>query len=423
VFVPQPGESWIRPRAPFRFHGVPDRELRAPSIAGAAWEPRSRVGDDAVGELPLAGVKVLDFTAFWAGPSATAWLCSMGAEVIKVEAVQRPDGIRFSATVRPHDDPQFYEKSALFHFCNLGKQGITLDLGHPDGLALAQRLIERCDVVAENFTPQVMERFGLDWDAVHACNPKVIYLRMPAFGLDGPWRSRGGFAQTMEQLTGMAWVTGYEDGPPIIPGGPVDPMVGAHAALAVVAALEHRAQTGVGLLVEVPLVEVATAVTAEQVIRYAIDGTLGGRRGAEGVYRCLGDDAWVAIDRARDPMPPASRASWCATRTPAEAARDAMAEGVPAAAMVAGWTTLDDPQLQARGFFEPVTHPLVGEHQYPTWPVRMSGGPHRYWHGPAPTLGQHTADVLRRELGVTDEELARLESEAVIGTSPVFRAS
>ena len=83
---------------------------------------------------------MLDFTAFWAGPFATAWLSSMGADVIKVEAVQRPDGIRFSAAVRPHDDPQFYEKSALFHACNLGKRGITLDLGHPDGLAIAKRL-------------------------------------------------------------------------------------------------------------------------------------------------------------------------------------------------------------------------------------------------------------------------------------------
>ena len=88
----------------------------------------------------------------------------MGADVIKVEAVQRPDGIRFSAAVRPHDDPQFYEKSALFHACNLGKRGITLDLGHPDGLAIAKRLVARRDVVAENFTPQVLEQFGLDYD-------------------------------------------------------------------------------------------------------------------------------------------------------------------------------------------------------------------------------------------------------------------
>ena len=181
---------------------------------------------------------------------------------------------------------------------NLGKRGITLDLGHPDGLALAQQLVARSDVVVENFTPRVLEQLRSRLRARCArSDPTSIMLRMPAFGLTGPWRDRPGFAQTMEQLTGMAWVTGYEGGPPIIPGGLVDPMVGAHAALAIVAALEHRARTGEGQLVEVPLVEVATAVTAEQVIRYSIDGTLLGRRGEGGVYRCAGDDAWVAVDR------------------------------------------------------------------------------------------------------------------------------
>jgi crotonobetainyl-CoA:carnitine CoA-transferase CaiB-like acyl-CoA transferase len=363
---------------------------------------------------------VLDFTAFWAGPFATAWLRAMGADVVKVEAVQRPDGIRFSATIGPKDDPRFYELSGLFHASNLGKRGITLDLGHPDGLAIAKQLIARCDVVAENFTPHVMDHFGLDWDAVRACNPSVIYLRMPAFGLSGPWRERGGFAQTMEQLTGMAWVTGYEGGPPIIPGGPVDPMVGTHAAIALVAALEHRARTGEGQLVEVPLVEVATAVTADQVIRYAIDGTLGGRRGAGGVYSCAGEEQWVAVDVTRDPMTAGDRAAWCASRTPEAVVKELLAQGIAAAAVVPGYATVDDPQMRARAFFETVTHPLAGEHHYPTWPVRMSAGPHRYWAGPAPMLGEHTAEVLRAELGLGDDDLARLEAEHVIGTVPVM---
>ncbi len=426
VFLQQPGESWIRPRAPFRFHGVADRELAPPAPAAVSdqWPAADRVARAGVhpapGARPFAGIRVLDFTAFWAGPFATAWLSSMGADVVKVEAVQRPDGIRFSAMVRPHDDPQFYEKSALFHACNLGKRAITLDLGHPDGLALAKRLVERSDVIAENFTPQVLERFGLDWDTVHALNPQAIMLRMPAFGLDGPWRARGGFAQTMEQLTGMAWVTGYDGGPPIIPGGPVDPMVGAHAALAVVAAIEHRAQAGFGQLVEVPLVEVATAVTAEQVIHYAIEGSLSERRGEGGVYACVGDDAWVAIDRARDPMTPEDRAAWCATRSATDAAREANDQGVPAAAMVPGFATLDDPQMRARGFFEPLANPMVGDQSYPTWPVRLSAGPEQLWSAPAPTLGQHNVDVLGGELGLDADELARLEAEHVIGTTPVY---
>jgi crotonobetainyl-CoA:carnitine CoA-transferase CaiB-like acyl-CoA transferase len=422
VLVRQPGEAWIRPRAPFRFHGVADRELVAPGEAdrAQAWRVRAPIAaPDAIGERPLAGVKVLDFTAFWAGPAATAWLCAMGADVVKVEAVQRPDGIRFSAAVRPGQDPKFYEMSALFHASNLGKRGITLDLGQPEGLDLARQLIADADVVVENFTPRVLERFGLDYDAVRAVRPDVVMVRMPAFGLAGPWRDRPGFAQTMEQITGMAWVTGYEGGPPIIPGGPVDPMVGAHAALAIVAALEYRARTGEGQLVEVPLLEVATAVTAEQVIRYAIDGTLLDRRGTGGVYRALGDDAWVAVDVGSDPLAADQRAEWCATREPEAAAAELCAAGVPAATMVPGYATLDDPQMRSRGFFEELDHPYVGRQEYPTWPLRMSAGPARYWKGPAPTLGQHTEAVLR-ELGVTDATLEQLRDKHVIGDVPYF---
>ena len=245
---------------------------------------------------------MVDFTAFWSGPFSTVWLCSMGADVIKVESVQRPDGLRFSAMVRPKVDPRFYEMSALWHATNLGKRGITLDLGDPRGLALAKRLIATADVVTENFTPSVMEGFGLSYDDVRAINPSAVMMRLPAFGLDGPWRDRGGFAQTMEQITGMAWQTGYDDGPPIIPGGVVDPMVGTHTALALVAALEHRDRTGEGQLVEMPMIEVAAAVTAEQVIDASIGRPDPGRRGAHGVYRCAGDDRWVAVDEASDPL-------------------------------------------------------------------------------------------------------------------------
>jgi crotonobetainyl-CoA:carnitine CoA-transferase CaiB-like acyl-CoA transferase len=420
VFLTQPGERWIRPRAPFRFHGVADRRLDPPSPAEEPWGEgvaRDRT-PDAPGERPLAGVRVLDFTAFWAGPFATAWLAAMGADVIKVEAAQRPDGIRFSAMLSPRQDPQWYEKSALFHASNLGKRGITLDLSQPEGLDLAKRLAATSDVVVENFTPRVLEQFGLDEDTIRSLAPTAILVRMPAFGLTGPWRNRPGFAQTMEQLTGMAWVTGYEGGAPIIAGGLVDPMVGTHAALAIVAALEHRARTGEGQLVEVPLVEVATAVTAEQVIRYSADGTLVGRRGSGGVYRAAGDDEWVAVDTARDPLSADERAAWCVTRTADAAARELVAEGIPAAAMVPAYLGNEDVQMQARGFFEPVEHALVGVHEYPTWPMRFSAGPARYWQGPAPTLGQHTDEVLRDELGIDDAELARLREIGVTGTTP-----
>jgi crotonobetainyl-CoA:carnitine CoA-transferase CaiB-like acyl-CoA transferase len=430
TFVTQPGESWVRPRAPFRLSAVADRELVPPRPATrrdfAAATPRPGTAAAAtspgggVGARPFAGLRVVDFTAFWSGPFSTAWLCSMGADVVKVESVQRPDALRFNATIRPKEEPRFYEMSALWHSTNLGKRGITLDLGHPDGLALAKRLIETADVVTENFSPSVMEGFGLSYEEVRTINPAVVMLRLPAFGLEGPWRDRGGFAQTMEQITGMAWCTGYDGGPPIIPGGVVDPMVGTHTALALVAAIEHRARTGEGQLVEMPMIEVAAAVTAEQVIDHSIHGTLPGRRGAHGVYRCDGDEAWVALDETADPMDAAARAEWCATRTAETAATELRASGIAAAAMVPAYAVLDDAQLAARGFFQAIDHPDVGTQQYPGWPMRMSAGPDEVWRGHAPTLGQDT-DAVLRELGLGEAELDRLRAEHVIGTEPLDR--
>ena len=374
-----------------------------------------------MGPRPFAGLTVLDFTAFWSGPTATAWFSAMGADVIKVESVQRPDGIRFSAAVRPKDDPQYFEKSGLFHAANLGKRGITLDLGQPEGVALTRKLIERSDVVCENFTPRVMDSFGLDYEAMRAIRSDVIVLRLPAFGLAGPWRDRPGFAQTMEQITGMAWRTGYEGGPPIIPGGFVDPAVGVHAATALVAAIVHRDRTGEGQLVEMPMIEVAAAMTAEQVAEYSAYGELLGRRGESGVYRCEGEgEQWVAVHRGSDDLPPEERAAWCAERPPDQAAKELLDAGIPAAPMVPAFRALDDPQLRARGFFEPVEHPLVGEQEYPGWPMRFSGGPDRYWRDPAPLLGQHTDAVLAGELGVDRDELARLRGRRVIGDEPLM---
>jgi crotonobetainyl-CoA:carnitine CoA-transferase CaiB-like acyl-CoA transferase len=427
AFERQPASSFVRPRAPFRFSAVRDRvmtpapRLGAPDDDDQAPAPRPVGGTPgAVGDRPFTGIRVLDFTAFWSGPFATAWWSAMGADVIKVESVQRPDGIRFSAAVRPKVEPRYYEMAGLFHATNLGKRGITLDLGQPEGVALATRLIERSDIVCENFTPRVMDGFGLDYEAMRAIRPDVIVLRLPAFGLEGPWRDRPGFAQTMEQITGMAWRTGYEDGPPIIPGGFVDPAVGVHAAIALVAALEYRDRSGEGQLVEMPMIEVAAAMTAEQVAEHSAYGELLGRRGERGVYRCEGEgEQWVAVDLESDPLAAEERAAWCAQRPPDQAAKELLDAGIPAAAMVPAFMALDDPQLRARGYFEPVAHPLVGEHEYPGWPMRFSAGPDRYWRDPAPLLGQHNDEVLHGELGLTADEMARLREQHVIGDAPV----
>ena len=277
----------------------------APAIGEAdgvsGWEPRDSKPRSRAAAAPLAGVRVVDFTAFWAGPAASNSLAAFGADVIKVESIQRPDGIRYSGGMRTDVD-DWWEYGWVFHAMNTNKRSVTLDLQSEDGLALVRELVRQADVVIENFSPRVMDQFGLGADALLELNPAAVVVRMPAFGLTGPWRDRVGFAPTMEQIAGLAWVTGLPDGPPVAPRGACDPLAGAHAAFATLAALEFADRTGRGQLVEVPMIETVLNVTAIQTIEFEVFGSVMERRGNRGhtaadqdVYRCAGDDDWIAV--------------------------------------------------------------------------------------------------------------------------------
>ncbi|MGH3543692.1 MAG: CoA transferase, partial [Mycobacterium sp.] len=228
AIVENPRGGFPQPRPPFRMRTPPRPFAPAPTIgehdgdpdlnaAGPAVTQATAERTDSAAGLPLAGVKVLDFTAAWAGPITTEFLASMGADVIKVESIQRPDAMRF--LVAAPAGPDWYEQGYIFNAANLGKRAITLNLGDPAGRDLALRLAADSDVVIENYTPRVMETFGLDYEAFAQVRPDIIVVRMPAFGLDGPWRDRPGFATTMEQMSGMGWITGYRDEPPLLPNG------------------------------------------------------------------------------------------------------------------------------------------------------------------------------------------------------------
>src|SRR5262249_15823811 len=154
------------------------------------WPPRPEHPVSAVAEvLPLFDVRVTDLTAFWAGPVATQFLGALGADVIKLEGVRRPDGMRFSAG-RPPTSAQCWEGGPVFWCSNSNKRVISAELSTDAGRAIALELIAVSDLVIENFSPRVMENFGLEWDTVTAANPRAVMVRMPAFGLDGPWRYR-----------------------------------------------------------------------------------------------------------------------------------------------------------------------------------------------------------------------------------------
>jgi len=370
----------------------------------------------------------------------------LGADVIKVESVQRPDGMRFAGGFRA-DVERWWEYSWVFHGVNSGKRSITLDLESDSGRSLLARLVADADVVIENFTPRVMENFGLGYDALQGFNERIIEVRMPGFGLDGPWRDRVGFAMTMEQLAGLAWLTGYPDGLPTAPRGACDPLAGVHAAFLTVAALEHRRRTGRGQLVEVPMIDVVLNASALQVIEHDISGVVLTRRGNRGhafavqnVYACAGDEQWIAVSIRHDSdwqavknvlgQPGWAREVEYATesddmidthltdwfsRQPLAATVDTLLRaGVPAAPVVQPPDVIDNPALRARGFFQTANHPLCGPLPYPRPPITG-----HFVDSPAPLLGQHNDDVLGGSLGTPAQELDRLAADDVIGTWPL----
>ena len=406
--------------------------------------------------MPLEGVRILDLTAFWAGPFGTQYLATLGADVIKIESVQHPDPMRFSVTVPPTTE-QWYEQGSLFMAINLNKRGITLDLSHTEGRDLFLRLVATADVVVENFTPRVMENFGLTYEVLQGVRSDLIMLRMPGWGLDGPWRDRPAFASTMEQASGIAWMTGRPEGPPELPGI-CDPLTGVHAAFAVLAALEERRRTGEGQQVELAMLDLAANVSVEQVLEYAAYGHLMERQGnrgpaaaPQGVYPTV-DHSWLALAVGTDEEWQAlcrilrnadlaedvglrratgrrsahdridrEVASWSADKTLDEALSDLRRAGVPAEAVVSAYEIDQEPQMNSRGFWEDVPHPVVGTYRYPGWPMRLSGGPDRWYRRAAPLLGQHNEEVLRGLLGLTEDELASLRDKEVIGDSLLQR--
>jgi crotonobetainyl-CoA:carnitine CoA-transferase CaiB-like acyl-CoA transferase len=453
VFDRSPHRGFSHARPPFRSTATPRRPPRpAPRLGEHSLPTGVRApGGDGPLALPLAGVRVLDLTAFLAGPFATQYLATAGADVIKVESVQRPDPMRFTVNAGATID-RWWEQGHIYLSVNLNKRAVTLNLSHPRGRQVLLALVENSDVVIENFTPRVMEQFGLTYEALCAVRPDIIMVRMPGFGLAGPWRDRPGFAASMEMLSGMAWITGYADGTPNIPGI-CDPVAGGHAAFAVITALEHRARTGQGQHIELAMVDMAANLIAEQVIEHEVYGNLmhgegnwGPTASPQGVYACDSPGAWVAVAvetdaqwhafravhgglddprwSTRDGRQPdraaidAAIAPWFACRSQKDALRLLGAAGVPAEPVVPAYDVDQDEQMNARGFWEVVDHPLAGEVRYPGWPMRFSGGPDRWFRRPAPLLGEHNADVLAGELGLSEPELSALRAEGVIGDRP-----
>ena len=284
------------------------------------------------------------------------------------------------------DVDDWWEYGWVFHAMNTNKRSVTLDLQSEDGLALVKELVRQADVVIENFSPRVMDQFGLGADALLELNPDAVVVRMPAFGLTGPWRDRVGFAPTMEQIAGLAWVTGLPDGPPVAPRGACDPLAGAHAAFATLAALEFADRTGRGQLVEVPMIETVLNVTAVQTMEFEVFGSVMERRGNRG-HTARGSGRLPVRGRGRLDRGQRAHRRSNARRWPNSSATDVDIEavarrpgrrrrprkalqqaGIPAAVVISPSLVTENPQLVHRGFFERLEHPRTGAGLYPCPP-------------------------------------------------------
>jgi crotonobetainyl-CoA:carnitine CoA-transferase CaiB-like acyl-CoA transferase len=461
VFVDQP-YTYTAPRPhyaidgrrPAARHRAPTRAERTPPPTPRATARRTGTETAGAGDLPLVGLKVLDSTAWWAGPSSTQLLAALGADVVHVESIQVIDGMRPAAALPFASLDQWWERSCFFLSINTNKRGITLDLGSERGRELLLGLVGWADVMVENYTPRVIDNWDLGWERLKKVNPRLVMCRMPAFGLDGPWSDRVGFAQTMEQVSGLSWATGYRGGPPVMPNGPCDPLGGMHAAFAILTALEQRDRTGHGCMIEAPLVESALNLAAEEVMEFSAFGRVGERlgnrsreRAPQGVYRCDGDEHWVAVsvedaqwpflvellgapEWAQDPglSTVAGRfeahdlldmhlGDWFSTQDLDAAVERLRTAGVAAAPVVDIRAVVTQPVFEARGFAEWVDHQVAGRHPVTTLPYRWSGID-RWIRFPAPMLGQHNHEVLSSILGLDEVEIKRLEAERVIGTRP-----
>jgi crotonobetainyl-CoA:carnitine CoA-transferase CaiB-like acyl-CoA transferase len=378
------------------------------------------------------------------------YLGALGADVVKVESLRRPDMMRFGGSTRTGDEA--WEWSIVYGGANNSKRDVPLDLGVEPGASLVRQLVQWADVVIENMSPRVLDGFGLGWDELHATNPRAVMVRMPAFGLDGPWRDRTGWAMTVEQTSGLAWVTGYDE-QPLVPRGPCDPVGGMHAVFATLLALIDRERTGEGVLVEVPLVETALNVAGEQIIEWSAHRVLLGREGnrgpaaaSQGVYACAGEDTWVAVavtddaqwvalcaligfDAGAIPQDVERRTApdtidtaitnWTRRHTAAQAEQLLTEVGVPASELVNPRAVLPHPQLEHRRFLQYFDHPVTGKTGYAAFPMVFSAwGPHLHRSAP-PTFGEHNDEVLESVLGLSADEVSALRAAGAVGERPL----
>jgi crotonobetainyl-CoA:carnitine CoA-transferase CaiB-like acyl-CoA transferase len=408
---------------------------------------------------PLAGIRVIECGEAYAVPHATRLLADLGADVIKVESCIRPDVCRVWPFPDNEPGEQFWNRGGIFNEPNRNKRDITLDLRKPEGVAVFRRLVATADVVCENYTPRVMAQFGLDYPTLSAIKPDLIMLSSTGFGHTGPWSNYTAWGFTLEPTAGISHFVGRPDGPPLRSGiAYVDMPAASIGAYAVLAALRHRRRTGRGQWIDLAQYEVGAAFISEALVAAAAGVDPGTRTGnrhpalaPQGMYRCAGNDRWVALtvegddgfaalcgvlgqpELAEDERFTTAEArrshhdeldkvitGWTQPRDAEEAAERLRAAGLAAAVAMTNRDLLLDPHLRARDYFESATHaPEAGDlatRPYPGMAVRLARTPGRVRRA-APLLGQDNQEILG-QLGLSPEAIAALERDGITGRWP-----
>ena len=395
---------------------------------------------------PLAGLRVLDFTRVLAGPYLTMVLADLGAEVIKIE---NPDG---GDDTRSYQPPGQGGESAYFLAINRNKKSLALNMAGDEGRAICRELAAQSDILVQNFRPDVMERHGLHYEALAAINPRLIYCSISGYGHDSPYRMNVGYDQIAQGEGGLMYLTGSPDGEPVRTGASLaDTLTGLHAGMAILAAVHARESTGRGQHIDMALLDTVVAATSFLAQGALLTGQNPPRTGngsflviPTGVYPCadgllnliVGNDRQFrrlcaeVLERPELAEDPRFRTN--ADRRGHIAALNAALEasfrtqtrdfwiarcrraGVPAGSVRSLTEALAAPEPRARGMIRPVEHPAAGRYETVASPLHLSGTPVRA-PGPAPTLGQHTDEVLRGVLGYDDARLDKLRVDGTIG--------
>jgi benzylsuccinate CoA-transferase BbsF subunit len=402
----------------------------------------------------LGGYRILDFGTAFASPMAAHLLADMGAEVIKIESHTRLDGLRLGRPIVGEDIAggdrgEWPEYQPVFHGLNRSKLGITVNIKHPQGINLLKRLVRRSDVVINNFSPGVMDRAGLGYDALRAEKPDLIYVSLPAAGDSGPLRDIVTYAPVIAALAGISGLVGYSAAPEDFVGtlqvAFCDAVGALHAVIAILAALRQRQATGEGQVIEIAQWEAAVSILGEGLLDYVMNGRVLGPTGnahpymaPHGNYRCAGDDAWVAIavqseaewhaccraighpEWADDPRFADAYqrrqhgadldsliTTWTSQRTPYEVMETLQAAGIAAMPVMSLEDQFRDPHLREREIHLESEHPKVGLEFLHGIPWRLSDTPGRI-RRPAPLLGEHNQYVFGDLLGLPEAEIQQL---------------